>query len=168
MSGANSSAVPIELALFGGLGLILLLVLVVAFTGSRRQADPISDPPEPSVKQPGPQPKPAHEAQLAEVVRQLEAQVARLKSSGREVIAQRDAARTEASHLLVQVKELTARLAATPAGPCEPVDARFRELKAAFAKLYHPDRITASGFERTLREQVFKEVWSEIERIERR
>ena len=46
-------------------------------------------------------------------------------------------------------------------------DARFRAAKAAFARLYHPDRTRTEGIERLIREQVFKEFWAEIERIER-
>lgn len=47
-------------------------------------------------------------------------------------------------------------------------DWKFREVKAAFARLYHPDRTTQAGIERLVREQVFKEFWLEIERIDRK
>lgn len=44
----------------------------------------------------------------------------------------------------------------------------FGEVKRSFARLYHPDRTPHVGLERMIREQVFKEFWAEIEKIERR
>lgn len=55
-----------------------------------------------------------------------------------------------------------------PAGSAPSPDWKFREVKAAFARLYHPDRTTQAGIERIVREQVFKEFWREIERIDRK
>ena len=39
--------------------------------------------------------------------------------------------------------------------------------KQAFARLHHPDRVQAHGIERHIRAEIFKEFWSELERIER-
>jgi len=39
--------------------------------------------------------------------------------------------------------------------------------KQAFARLHHPDRVQADGIERRIRTEIFKEFWSELERIER-
>jgi hypothetical protein len=49
-----------------------------------------------------------------------------------------------------------------------PADGRFRQAKNAFARLYHPDRLTGDGPEKRIRTEVFKEFWNELERIERR
>ena len=40
-------------------------------------------------------------------------------------------------------------------------------VKQAFARLHHPDRVKADGIERLIRTEIFKEFWSELERIER-
>jgi len=47
-------------------------------------------------------------------------------------------------------------------------DGRFRQAKTAFARLYHPDRLSGDGPEKRIRTEVFKEFWDELERIERR
>ena len=39
--------------------------------------------------------------------------------------------------------------------------------KQAFARLHHPDRVQAGDIERLIRTEIFKEFWSELERIER-
>lgn len=99
----------------------------------------------------------------------LRQQIQRLKESGREIIKQRDSARAEIIRLNLENQKLH-EYSKNKSGdtPTKSNDkSRVREIKAAFARLYHPDRITVSGFERTLREQVFKEFWSEIERIDR-
>ena len=44
---------------------------------------------------------------------------------------------------------------------------KFRAARLAFARLYHPDRGGASEIDRLVRGQVFKEFWTELERIER-
>ena len=46
-------------------------------------------------------------------------------------------------------------------------DRRFQEAKRAFARRFHPDFVNATGMERTLRTDLFKEFWADLERIER-
>lgn len=43
----------------------------------------------------------------------------------------------------------------------------FREAKAAFARLCHPDQAGGDTRERDIRAEIFKEYWEELERIER-
>ena len=47
-------------------------------------------------------------------------------------------------------------------------DMKFRQAKTAFARLYHPDQITGNSPEKSIRTEMFKEFWDELERIERR
>jgi hypothetical protein len=47
------------------------------------------------------------------------------------------------------------------------VDNRFEQVKRAFARKYHPDRVRVDGFDKTIRTEIFKEFWHEIERIEK-
>jgi hypothetical protein len=44
---------------------------------------------------------------------------------------------------------------------------KFEEAKKAFAKLYHPNAsLSQSPLEATLRAEIFKEFWAELERID--
>lgn len=55
-----------------------------------------------------------------------------------------------------------------PTPPAESAsDRRFQEAKRAFARRFHPDFVNAAGMERTLRIDLFKEFWGDLERIER-
>ena len=45
-------------------------------------------------------------------------------------------------------------------------DEKFRRAKSAFARRYHPDRISSDGEEARIRTEVFKEFWEELQRIE--
>lgn len=47
-------------------------------------------------------------------------------------------------------------------------DAKFRQAKNAFARLYHPDQVAGDDREKRLRTDLFKEFWDELERIDRR
>jgi outer membrane murein-binding lipoprotein Lpp len=132
------------------------------------------------------------EAQLAVLhskVQELEATVARLRQNGHSVVAQRDAARAEAASLRLALgaaqQELArgrqhdefaflakAVLREPPPPPVfsapDPADSgKFRSAKLAFARLYHPDRGGSSELDRLIRAQVFKEFWTELERIEK-
>ena len=45
-------------------------------------------------------------------------------------------------------------------------DEKFRRAKSAFARRYHPDRISGNGEETRIRTEVFKDFWEEFQRIE--
>jgi len=47
-------------------------------------------------------------------------------------------------------------------------DLKFKQARTAFARLYHPDRHHGDADEKRLRAELFKEVWEELERIDRR
>lgn len=44
---------------------------------------------------------------------------------------------------------------------------RYGALRRSLARLFHPDHISGSPFEKAIRQELFKEIWSEIERIEK-
>ncbi len=73
-----------------------------------------------------------------------------------------------------EIQRLRARLGEGDAGPVPggdgpPTgDAKFRQAKKAFARMYHPDQITGDTPEKRIRTELFKEFWHELERIERR
>jgi len=74
------------------------------------------------------------------------------------------------SNTIDYYKEEVARLERRLAGQERPErdgsDAKFRRAKSAFARLYHPDRLTGEGPETIIRTEVFKEFWDELQRIE--
>ena len=45
-------------------------------------------------------------------------------------------------------------------------DEKFRRAKSAFARRYHPDRVSGNGEETRIRTEVFKDFWEEFQRIE--
>jgi hypothetical protein len=52
-------------------------------------------------------------------------------------------------------------------GGCQNVsDLRYVSLKRYLAKRFHPDYAPGQGIEKTVRNEIFKEIWSEIERLD--
>jgi hypothetical protein len=47
-------------------------------------------------------------------------------------------------------------------------DAKFRQAKKSFARLFHPDHFAGDTPEKRIRTELFKEFWEELDRIERR
>jgi hypothetical protein len=45
-------------------------------------------------------------------------------------------------------------------------DLRYAALKRYLAKRFHPDYAPGQGIEKTVRNEIFKEIWSEIERLD--
>ena len=46
-------------------------------------------------------------------------------------------------------------------------DLRYAALKRYLAKQFHPDFAPGSGIEKAMRSEIFKEIWSEVERLDR-
>lgn len=46
-------------------------------------------------------------------------------------------------------------------------DEKFSEARRAFARLYHPDNVKGGGLDKIIRAEIFKEYWSELEKIEK-
>ena len=46
------------------------------------------------------------------------------------------------------------------------VDTRYAALKRFLAKRFHPDYAPGGGIEKIVRNEIFKEIWNEIERLE--
>ncbi len=49
----------------------------------------------------------------------------------------------------------------------QDVAGRYSALRRSLAKLFHPDNSAGSTFEKAIRQEIFKEIWSEVERIEK-
>ena len=46
-------------------------------------------------------------------------------------------------------------------------DLRYAALKRYLAKQFHPDFAPGNGIEKVIRIEIFKEIWSEVERLDR-
>jgi hypothetical protein len=86
----------------------------------------------------------------------LESKVARLRDSQRYWLQR--AAQAEAA--------LSNQEPAIPSATHDETG-RYNALRRALAKLFHPDNVTGSAIEKAIRQEIFKEIWSEIERIEK-
>jgi hypothetical protein len=52
-------------------------------------------------------------------------------------------------------------------GGCQNVsDLRYAALKRYLAKRFHPDYAPGQGIEKTVRNEIFKEIWGEVERLD--
>jgi hypothetical protein len=45
-------------------------------------------------------------------------------------------------------------------------DVRYASLKRFLAKRFHPDYAGAQGIEKIVRNEIFKEIWGEVERLD--
>jgi hypothetical protein len=105
-------------------------------------------------------------------MKMLEAEIDRLRGL--------DAIREDVANLLQEeIAELTKRLEAATAPPEPPAppppssspagaDERFRRAKVAISKVLHPNNFAHDKIAATIRGEIFKELWPEIELIERR
>ena len=79
-----------------------------------------------------------------------------------------DAIREDVAKLLQEeISELTRRLRVLGEQTTTPDD-RFRQVKVAVSKALHPNNFAHDQMAATVRGEIFKELWPEIERIERR
>jgi hypothetical protein len=109
-----------------------------------------------------PPPKPPISPQ--QQIEELQAKIERLRASGRKIIDQREEWKRRA--LLAEGKLAEA----VGEGNSEDRDSanRYAALKRYLAKQYHPDHAPGQGIERIVRAEIFKEIWSEIDRLDDR
>ncbi len=98
-------------------------------------------------------------------VRKLTAKVKRLQSAGKTVIAQREEWRKRALAAEAQAMDLTSKIARHQS---TTADDRFDKVRRLIAKELHPDFCTAGAIEKTVRQEFFKKLWPEIERLSER
>jgi hypothetical protein len=78
---------------------------------------------------------------------------------------QRESWKVRALMAEAQLLEATAK-ADGEARPHNVSDVRYASLKRFLAKRFHPDYAGAQGIEKILRNEIFKEIWSEVERLD--
>ena len=127
---------------------------------------------------PEPPPSPAVEhRELAEAraqIRRLEEINVELRDKGKQVVADRDRWEAKANSLereLARTRVAQRQARAQPAfgqkgGGDGNANAKIKTAKIAFAKLCHPNNQRSSGSDATIRAEIFKEFWEQLERIE--
>ena len=69
--------------------------------------------------------------------------------------------------LMAEAQLLEATAKPSNNGGCQNVsDVRYASLKRFLAKRFHPDYAGAQGIEKIVRNEIFKEIWSEVERLD--
>jgi hypothetical protein len=69
--------------------------------------------------------------------------------------------------LMAEAELLEATAKTSNNGGCQNVsDLRYASLKRYLAKQFHPDYAPGQGIEKIVRNEIFKEIWSEIERLD--
>jgi hypothetical protein len=107
-------------------------------------------------------------AELRSALAMREETIKDLREKGKRVVADRDRWERAAKRLQVEIAASRTGAATAGSSPGNGAD-KFRELKVALAKMLHPDSLSsASNFERIVREELFKEINVEIDRIEGR
>jgi hypothetical protein len=69
--------------------------------------------------------------------------------------------------LMAEAELLEATAKTSNNGNCQNVnDLRYASLKRFLAKRFHPDHASAQGIEKIVRNEIFKEIWNEIDRLD--
>ena len=69
--------------------------------------------------------------------------------------------------LMAEAQLLEATAKPSNNGGCQNVsDVRYASLKRYLAKRFHPDYAPGQGIEKIVRNEIFKEIWSEIDRLD--
>jgi hypothetical protein len=98
-----------------------------------------------------------HNQQMAREIKRLRALSTR--------IDQQESWKVRALMAEAQLREATAKTGNNGDGQ-NVSDLKYVSLKRYLAKRFHPDHAPGQGIEKTVRNEVFKEIWSEIERLD--
>ncbi len=102
---------------------------------------------------------------LREQIRRLEEINDELRAKGKKVVADRDNWERRAKELEKEIAGLRTAARRAQSGPAS-ANQKIKRVKVAFAKLCHPNNIRAAGYEASIRAEIFKEFWEQLERIE--
>src|SRR5437867_4851394 len=95
-----------------------------------------------------------------QVVREIE----RLRVRSTTIEEQRESWKVRA--LMAEAELLEATAKASNNGGCQNVsDLRYASLKRYLAKRFHPDYAPGQGIEKIVRNEIFKEIWNEVDRL---
>jgi hypothetical protein len=96
--------------------------------------------------------------------RQMVKEIEGLRVRSATVEEQRESWKVRALMAEAELLEATAK---TSNNGCQNVsDLRYASLKRYLAKRFHPDYAPGQGIEKIVRNEIFKEIWNEIERLD--
>src|SRR5437667_12206729 len=96
---------------------------------------------------------------------QMVREIERLRVRSSTIEEQRESWKVRALMAEAQLLEATAK--ASNNGGCQNVsDLRYASLKRYLSKRFHPDDAPGEGIEKIVRNEIFKEIWSEIDRLD--
>jgi len=96
---------------------------------------------------------------------QMVKEIERLRVLSAMIDQQRESWKVRALMAEAQLLEATAKPSNN--GGCQNVsDLRYASLKRYLAKQFHPDYAPGQGIEKIVRNEIFKEIWNEVERLD--
>src|SRR6266568_8860210 len=96
---------------------------------------------------------------------QMVREIERLRVRSTTIDQQRESWKVRALMAEAQLLEATAKTSNN--GGCQNVsDVRYASLKRYLAKRFHPDYAPGQGIEKIVRNEIFKEIWDEIDRLD--
>ena len=98
---------------------------------------------------------------------QMVKEIERLRVLSTTTEQQRESWKVRALMAEAQLLEATAKTS-NNASRQNVSDVRYASLKRYLAKRFHPDYAPGQGIEKIVRNEIFKEIWNEIERLDQR
>ena len=96
---------------------------------------------------------------------QMVKEIERLRVRSTRIEQQRESWKVRALMVEAQLLEATAKIG-NNADRQNVSDVRYASLKRYLAKRFHPDYAPGQGIEKIVRNEIFKEIWNEIERLD--
>jgi hypothetical protein len=96
---------------------------------------------------------------------QMVKEIERLRVLSTTIEEQRESWRVRALMAEAELLEATAKTS-NDAGCQNVSDLRYASLKRYLAKRFHPDYAPGQGIEKIVRNEIFKEIWNEVERLD--
>jgi hypothetical protein len=96
---------------------------------------------------------------------QMVREIERLRVRSTTIDQQRESWKVRALMAEAQLLEATAK-SSNNSGRQNVSDVRYASLKRYLAKRFHPDFAPGEGIEKVFRNEIFKEIWNEIDRID--
>ena len=96
---------------------------------------------------------------------QMMREIERLRVRSSTIDQQRESWKVRA--LMAEAQLLEATVKTSSHGGCQRVsDLRYASLKRYLAKRFHPDYAPGEGIEKIVRNEIFKEIWNEVDRLD--
>jgi len=96
---------------------------------------------------------------------QIAKEIERLRVLSTTIVQQRESWKVRALIAETQLLEATAKTS-NHGGRQNVSDVRYASLKRYLAKRFHPDYAPGQGIEKIVRNEIFKEIWNEIDRLD--